>query len=472
MGTLFERKDYNYFKDDTNLSEINFLDNELYSKFRKKFKIEPSLTRKLVSFQANKTQLAYRWYKFKEAFSFPLITHLLNTYNVSNGKVLDPFAGSGTTLFAASSLGLDADGIEILPIGHQIILARLCLEREFTEGDFRRLKTWIDEKPWKNGDVKNTLNTLKITDGAYPSETHKYIEQYLGTLQKENSRLRIVLRFALLCILEAISYTRKDGQYLRWDSRSGRRSGKSSFFKKEIINFNDAICNKIREILDDGKIIRSDRITEKGNIYLSIGSCLDILPRLSNQIYDAIITSPPYCNRYDYTRTYALELALLGIEQDEMIQLRQEMLSCTVENRAKDLISINSDWKFPIAIVENHDLLQLIISFLEEKKSEGKLNNNGIPKMVRGYFLEMACVLYECYRIMKENGFMFMVNDNVRYAGVNVSVDMILSDIAEKLGFIIDKILVLPGEKGNSSQQMGIHGRSGLRKCIYVWRKN
>jgi hypothetical protein len=64
-----------------------------------------------------------------------------------------------------------------------------------------------------------------------------------------------------------------------------------------------------------------------------------------------------------------------------------------------------------------------------------------------------------------------MVNDNVRYAVVSISVDLILSKIAEELGFYIENILVLPNGKGNSSQQMGIHGRESLRKCIYIWRK-
>ena len=64
-----------------------------------------------------------------------------------------------------------------------------------------------------------------------------------------------------------------------------------------------------------------------------------------------------------------------------------------------------------------------------------------------------------------------MVNDNVRYAGASISVDMILAEIAEKLGFQVESILVLPNGKGNSSQQMGEHGREELRKCIYVWRK-
>ena len=92
--------------------------------------------------------------------------------------------------------------------------------------------------------------------------------------------------------------------------------------------------------------------------------------------------------------------------------------------------------------------------------------------MVRGYFYEMACVIQECYRVLDADSMMFMVNDNVRYAGAAISVDIILSKIAEDIGFQIEKILVLPQGKGNSSQQMGKHGREALRKCVYVWKKD
>jgi len=183
------------------------------------------------------------------------------------------------------------------------------------------------------------------------------------------------------------------------------------------------------------------------------------------------MTSPPYCNRYDYTRTYALELALLGIDEQGLLRLRQEMLSCTVENRTKDLLSINPRWTTALAAADEQELLQSILNYLEDQKAQKALNNNGIPRMVRGYFYEMACVIAECARVLKPGARLFMVNDNVRYAGASISVDMILSDIAETLGFSVEHILVLPDGKGNSSQQMGGHGRESLRKCVYVWRK-
>ena len=84
----------------------------------------------------------------------------------------------------------------------------------------------------------------------------------------------------------------------------------------------------------------------------------------------------------------------------------------------------------------------------------------------------MAAVIFEMARILKPGGTVFMVNDNVRYAGVCVPVDLILSQIAEDIGFNVSSILVLPQSKGNSSQQMGGFGREALRKCVYVWRKS
>jgi hypothetical protein len=285
-----------------------------------------------------------------------------------------------------------------------------------------------------------------------------------------------VLRFALLCVLESISYTRKDGQYLRWDHRSGRRQGANDFDKGRIPPFDEAISNKLREILLDSERGRPvELFTEaarRGKVRLFAGSCLDKLPSFSESTYAAIVTSPPYCNRYDYTRTYALELALLDVGESDLVRLRQRMLSCTVENRAKDLMTMNPKWQKAVEVTDDQAVLQSVLLYLEHLKKAGELNNPGIARMVHGYFYEMACVVLESARVLKPGGYLFMVNDNVRYGGASIPVDLILSDIAEKLGFSVEQILVLPIGKGNSSQQMGAHGRDQLRKCVYVWRKD
>lgn len=461
---------------ETTLDEIAYLDAMLYHQFKNKFLLQTELSRPLVSFQANKSRSIYKWYKFKEAFSASLVEYLLEKYKISDGTIIDPFAGIGTALFAASSRGIDADGIELLPIGQQVIQTKKILESNFTEEDFNTLKRWIEKCPWEHSQYREPLKEVNITRGAYSERTKEAIEKYMGLCHRENERVQAVLRFALLCILETVSFTRKDGQYLRWDHRSGRRQGKKIFQKGEIPEFRQAIVQKLDEIIFDLRNTNNcDNLfpimQKSGAINLLKGSCLELMPHLPDMRYDAVLTSPPYCNRYDYTRTYALELAILGIDENEIHDLRQKMLSCTVENREKNLVKMNPRWIKAVNAVENQELLQAILTFLYDQKAQGALNNNGIPRMIRGYFTEMACVIAECSRVLKPGALFFMVNDNVRYAGAAISVDMILSDIAEKLGFTVENILVLPNGKGNSSQQMGEHGRETLRKCVYVWRK-
>jgi hypothetical protein len=165
---------------------------------------------------------------------------------------------------------------------------------------------------------------------------------------------------------------------------------------------------------------------------------------------------------------------MMGISEGEIRALRQAMLSCTVENREKvglgektDLVRLNRS----LDAFESQELLGLILKYLDMCRNEGLLNNNGIPRMVRNYFKELAVVIFECARLLKPGARFIMVNDNVRYQGVNIPVDLILSDIAQRAGFDIEVIWVLPIGKGNSSQQMRTHGREELRKCVYVWSR-
>jgi len=302
---------------------------------------------------------------------------------------------------------------------------------------------------------------------------------FLGALVRVDEKVsRDVLQFSILCVLEEISYTRKDGQYLRWDYRSGRNQGDKKFAKGVIRDFDVAIIEKLSQIKEDlsgegNLIFEHDSLELRGRIEVVRGSVLKELPKLENNSFDALITSPPYCNRYDYTRTYALELALLGIDEDKLRELRQTMLSCTVENRQKENLEDYFDrgtYENAWSVFKKQELLQMICRHLESLKEQGLLNNSGIPRMVKNYFWEMTLVLFECARILKPGAPFIMVNDNVRYAGIPIPVDLIFSRIAEEAGFDIEAIWLLPRGKGNSSQQMGEHGREELRKCVYVWR--
>ena len=458
---------------------IHVADEQLHERFANVFSVNNDLDRKLVSNQANKTEKVARWCKYKEGFSASLIRYVLNHLSLKGGRILDPFAGSGTTLFTAGEFGLASSGVELLPNAIEIIRVRQWIQTTNLNNLSKELVQFRNSLIWERSGPTIPFKHLSITNGAFPEETESYLGRYLYEAEKRrDNNVGQVLSFAAMCVLEDISYTRKDGQYLRWDWRSGRRGfGKKPFNKGRILSFTEAITTKLEQIVSDISnewILIPDypSIDQRGEIEILEGSTLDVVPQLESGLFEGLITSPPYCNRYDYTRTYALELAMLEVNEEELKRLRQTLLSCTVENREKDDLSDKFSRLYDRAIsaFESQELLQLILTYLDVCLEQKLLNNNGIPRMVRNYFKELTLTIFECARVLKPGAPFVMVNDNVRYQGISIPVDLILADIAQQAGFEIDCIWVLPVGKGNSSQQMGVHGREETRKCVYVWR--
>jgi DNA modification methylase len=462
--------------------------NLLYERMRDRLETAAFINRRLVSFQANKHVPLYRWFKYKEGFSTALVHYFLENYHRVPGKLLDPFAGMGTTLFAGQELGWKSTGIEVLPVGTYAVSAREAakhLQAVDVENAFCQVWNRMTET-----EPESVFQHLSITKDAFTVETEDQLNRYTSACNSlADANLKTLLRFAAFAVLEEISFTRKDGQYLRWDYRSQRQLSGKPFDKGYIPSFEEAVKNKMQIILDDlssgGSLPLfelSEKQTGKNDVFplqLHEGSCLEILPMLEDQSFDFIMTSPPYCNRYDYTRTYALELAYLNRNNDDIKTLRQAMLSCTVENKEKFRYlehyysSINKTARFRKVNKVYHSCpaMSEVNEVLDELNRSNLLNNTNIPRMVKNYFYEMCFVVSEMARVLKSKGYCVMVNDNVRYGGEEVPVDLILSSFAENFGFEIQKIFVLPQAKGNSSQQMGCYGRSEIRKCVYLWQK-
>jgi hypothetical protein len=459
----------------------------LEHKYRTVIQVNRELNRQLVSFQANKTVPCSRWFKYKEGFSEAMVAYLLQRFTKKPGRLLDPFAGAGSSLFAARARGWETTGIELLPVGLFAIRARLAAEG-VAVGEFRKAIDRIKQGQWLDHSSENRgFKHVRITQGAFPADTEHHLQSYIAFCEDQfaDESLSLLLRFAAFSVLESISYTRKDGQYLRWDGRSGRAFGSGGFHKGPILPFDGALYKQLDMMYQDMGTQTPDLFTQTctpqriPDMSLFQDSCLRRLREIEPRSFEFILTSPPYCNRYDYTRTYALELVFLGAGEETIKQLRQEMLSCTVENREKveslrrfyeatNGLTIFND---AIHAFENQRGIHEVLGILENLRLQGSLNNPGIVRMVRNYFLEMSLVIHECARVMKPGAWFVMVNDNVSYNGQAVPVDLILSELASSAGLDVLDIWKLGTGKGNSSQQMGRHGRTELRKCVYVWRK-
>lgn len=475
-----------------------FYDESERQKLEKKYtsilEVTNKFDRRSVSYQLSKHDALHRWLKYKEGFSADLVNVLLDEMGAKPGDtIMDPFLGSGTTALVCKMKGINSIGYDIMPISNVAIRAKSNVfnydidEIKNLIQEFSKLslpKTYIKKTPY-----------IKITYSAYPEENRKFIQFATDWIISSSfsEELKNLFTLCMINSLERCSYTSKSGQYLSWDSRSkkvieanrerkekGKQLLSRHYCRDKIGDIKETIIEELRHVLLDIEFIRQNNENNwNAAINYQQNSALFELPQVKNESINGVITSPPYCNRYDYTRIYALELVYLGANEDEIKRMRQELLSCTVESKSKleklkkhyEKIGAENRFNMINLAIQSNSAYQEIINALYSRKENGDLNNNGVIRMVEGYFTELAFIYAELYRICKKGATVVFVNDNVRYGGEVIPVDYLSTSFAKQFGFKSVKIYCLKQKKGNSSQQMKKFGRVALRKSITIWKK-
>lgn len=396
--------------------------------------------RLLVTPYQNKKLPVYDWYRYKHSFSRDLVMKVIEKFRLNDrDKILDPFCGSGTTLLASKEMGIPVRGIDVLPLSVFISNSKLL------RYDKHHIKTAI------NG-VKNLFNennTNHIINKTKKELLMRFFrEDILDKIlfirkwieRKDNKETKYFLLTALLSILEDISYTRKDGGFLRILKGKKISDLKSVYLSK--------LYKMVRNIEFINNLPNTDAEAIEGDARKTM---------FESSSFSAVITSPPYPNRHDYTRVYLLELIIGFIDtQKEIKTLRYQSVRSHVEARRK---FITEDYN-------SSNILNAVLKRLEKIS----LPNRQIIKMLEGYFEDMYLVLKEIKRVLKPKGKVTFIIGDVRYGGVKVPVGNILIDIGNNIGLEFQKKIVAR-MRGNSPQQMKKYGRDPMEENILIWKK-
>ena len=153
---------------------------------------------------------------------------------------------------------------------------------------------------------------------------------------------------------------------------------------------------------------------------------------------DAVITSPPYPNEKDYTRTTRLESVLLGFFHDktELRALKKEL----VRSNTRSVYRADRDDD----LVANHPEVQRIATAIEQRRIDlGK--TSGFERMyarvTRLYFGGMMRHLVGLREVLKPGARLaYVVGDQASYLRVMIRTGQLLADIAQSLGYELEGI--------------------------------
>jgi DNA modification methylase len=415
--------------------------NRLEDKYARYFEERPDY-RQLVTYVLNKKLPVYNWFKYKEGFSRQLVYNILREWKAKRKDIIfDPFAGCGTTLLACKELGYKAVGLDILPIAMFVAEVKL---QDWADIDIleKSVQSLMKEKFHK---PKLLFPKVSIIDLAFPKHIQDEILFYKERVLDFEKPIQDFLMLGLMSILEKVSYTSKDGQFLR-------------IVEKDLPSVKETLKKQLTNMIQDLRVQQQVLFKEgKSKVEIYQGDARELsLPEKYWGKIGAIITSPPYLNRYDYSRTYALELCALHVRDfDDMRDIRHSLLRSHIESK------IHKGKELNIPVIDE------IIDSLDGKE----LNNNRIPIMIRGYFEDMNLVIKQLSTYLKAGGLVALVVANARFEGEMVPTDLILCELAELNGLQTEKIWVTR-YKGNSSQQMARYGKIPVRETIVFWRKN
>jgi len=393
----------------------------------------------LVTPYQNKKLPVYRWYNYNHSFSRDLVIKIIEKFNLNaKDKILDPFCGSGTTLLASKERGIPAIGIDILPLSVFISNAKVRTYKEsIIKKSTYEIKKLLESTRYSpNVDISKS-QLVKL----FPSNVLSQIILVREWCNKRRSEsLRYFFLTTLLSILEKVSYARKDGGFLR------------ILPNKNIPDFNSLFFAQLKEMFNDLKFLNS-----LPSVYSQAFEGDARQMKFKDGTFSAIITSPPYLNRHDYTRVYMLELLTAFISsQYSLKDLRYKTLRSHVE--AKKIFDTNG-------YIPPH----ILIEILNELKQR-PLPNKQVINMIEGYFEDMFLVLKECKRVIKRKGKIVFVIGDVRYGGIKIPVSDILTEIGNKLNLKM-KEKIIARVRGNSPQQMGKYGKVPTEENILIWEK-
>ena len=394
-----------------------------------------------------KDRAAHQWYRFVLSFPPHLVRNYVGKFDLdARHRISDPFCGTGTTLVECKKLGIPAFGLEANPIACFASRTKLNWKvdsegllhhaQSIAKAVSRRLKNdglsedaglplfqsrTVDSTLLRN--ISTEASDLLLSDSISPVPLHKTLVLLEEIDVCRDNRFRDHERLALAaCLVNGISN-------LHFGPEVGVGPAKAD---APVVSL---WLNGIRKMVED---LRELENMQGADAIVHQADARDVVHVLPPESVDAVITSPPYPNEKDYTRTTRLESVLLGFIQSkqDLRALKQRL----VRSNTRSVYKADTD----DALVVGHCEIQRIATAIEKRRIE--LNKDSgferlYARVTKLYFGGMKRHLAELRKVLRPGAQLaYVVGDQASYLRVMIRTGQILADIATSLGYEVTGI--------------------------------
>jgi hypothetical protein len=390
---------------------------------------------------------AHDWYRFVLSFPPHLVREYLDRFEIADKSiVLDPFCGTGTTVVECKKQGIHSIGIEAHPLSH--FAGTVKVNWSLSASKLRKTAYDISET------VIQSLECQDIIDE--PQGWMLREESPLGTLRTlPEDALKLLLANSISPLPLHKSLVLRDAidRHADVDTLPYLRLALAKALVASISNLHFGPEVGVSAPKEDAPVVSpwlrcvevmADDLEKLSGLNctpctIHHGDARSLSALIKPKSVGAVVTSPPYPNEKDYTRTTRLESVMLGFinNKKELQDLKRGKL---LRSNTRNIYKGDSD----DVLASGNPEVQRLMKTIEERRIElGKTSGfeRLYAKVTGHYFGGMARHFADLRSTLKPGARLaYVVGDQASFLRVMIRTGQILGQLAEELGYEIESI--------------------------------
>jgi hypothetical protein len=374
------------------------------------------------TFVDNMSLPVHRWFRYSAGFAAQWVEQVLGEWGITDQHlVLDPFAGSGTVSVVCDGLGIPSLGVEAHPVVSRICKAKLLwtVPPERFAGFAARVLEEARTRESRTADYPPLIRKSYDPDALASLDTLKSSWLHLQDKSAESE----LTWLALTAILRPTS---KAGT-AQWQYILPNKT------KKRVLAPLCAFQQQVEMMKVDLRWMQTRASRSRAEVIA--GDARAFADSVSREV-DAVITSPPYANNYDYADALRFEMSFWGDVNgwgDIHDAVRKHLIVSSSQHSSRERLRLPDLLQTDVVSPIRSELAGIVQQLAEVRESHG--GKKHYHTMVAAYCRDISLVLQQLRRVCKPGSRMcWVIGDSAPY-GVYCPIEKWIAELALAAGF-------------------------------------